>query len=294
MDQANQYNPRLAALMITMAGVMFASMSACIKVISNDVPLEMVVFFRNVFGLLFLLVLLARAGNMRYQTQVFHLHFLRSIAGLAAMYAFFFAISVIHLSNAVLLSYTTPIFAPIIAAIWLKERFTLRLRIAITLGFFGIILIIQPGTASVSWGAVIGLMSGFSAAIAMVAIRRMSRTEPPMRVVFYYSVICTLVSTIPLTWSWQMPNLDQMMWVVAVGIFATSGQVFLTRGYSYATAAEVGPFVYTAVIAATVYGLIFWQESPNVLSIIGICTVIYACIIAMKSSTKNSSRVDTK
>lgn len=281
-------NHRNAALFVILAGFMFACMGACIKLLSGELSNEVIVFFRNLFGLLVLIPVLFKYGLDNLKTGKIQFHLLRSLAGLAAMYTFFYGIRHIPLAESVLLSYTTPLFAPLIAYFWLKEKLTARLISIILVGFVGVVLIIQPDVDHLTLAALIALSSGFFAALAMATIRRMSDTEPTTRIVFYYGVICTSGSAIPLIFVDVWPDLSQFIILVLIGLFATAGQMSLTRGYGKASVAEVGPFMFSAVVFSTVLALVFWNEIPDYLSTTGIIIVIAAgSMVLMQGRTKS-------
>lgn len=279
-------NHKNAALFVILAGLMFACMGACIKLLSGQLSNEVIVFFRNLFGLVVLMPVVINSGLTHLKTDKIHLHLLRSLAGLAAMYAFFYGIRHIPLAESVLLSYTTPLFAPLIAYFWLKEKLTAKLLSVVFVGFAGVTLIIQPDIEHFTWAALIALSSGFFAALAMTTIRRMSDTEPTTRIVFYYGVICTSGSAIPLVFVDTWPNMWQFLILGLIGLFATIGQMSLTRGYGKASVAEVGPFMFSAVIFSTVLALVFWREVPDYLSITGIIIVISAGSIVLMHGKK--------
>lgn len=270
------------ALLAITAALMFAAMGATIKTLSADLPTEMAVFFRNFFGLLVLLPWLLRGGVRALATQRFHAHLMRSLAGLAAMYCFFYAIRYLPLSEAVLLNFTAPIFVPFVALFLLKESVSRQLWWAILVGFVGVTLILKPGMAMFSPAALIGLASGALAALAVANIRRMAETEPTTRIVFYFSIISTLVSAIPLLWHWQTPQPALWGLMILSGIFATAGQLLLTRSYALASASFIGPFTYSSVVFATIIGWLLWDESPHALTLSGALLVCVAGIIAMR------------
>lgn len=272
------------ALLAIAAAFMFAAMGAVIKAASAHLPNEMVVFFRNFFGLLALLPWLLRGGVRALATQRFGSHLTRSLAGLAAMYCFFYAIAKLHLAEAVLLNFTAPLFTPFIALLWLHERVERNVWWAIIVGFVGVALILKPGMDIFSPAALIGLASGALAAFAVVNIRRMSETEPTTRIVFYFSTVSVIVSALPLLWRWQTPGPEALGLMVVAGIFATSGQLLLTRGYALAPAALVGPFTYSSVVFAALFGWLLWGEMPDTLSLAGAVLVCLAGIMAMRKT----------
>lgn len=270
------------ALFAISAALMFAAMGATIKVISAGLPTEMAVFFRNFFGLIALLPWLWSGGVRALATQHFNAHLMRSLAGVAAMYCFFYAIHRLPLSEAVLLNFTAPLFMPFVVLFWFKESVSRALWWAILVGFMGILLILKPGMAMFSPAALIGLASGALAALAVANIRRMAETEPTTRIVFYFCIISTLVSAIPLLWHWQTPEPALWGFMILSGVFATAGQLLLTRSYALASASFIGPFTYSSVVFATIIGWLLWKESPHALTLAGALLVCMAGIIAMR------------
>lgn len=279
----NSDNPVRGAALVTSAALMFASMGVLIRYVSNDLPNEQVVFFRNLFGLLVLIPILWQRGErLQLKSAYPGLHLIRSLFGLAAMYCFFYALSVLPLADAVLLNFTAPLFIPFVAILWLKERVNTRIWAAIVIGFSGVLLILRPGGDLPAMAALTGLASGAFAGVAMVSLRKLSATEPALRVVVYYGVICTTVSAVPLLWSWQPINLRLLGMLAAAGSFATLGQYLLSRGYGCAPAAQIAPFTYTSVVFAALYGWLFWQEFPGWTTAGGTLLVAMAGVLAMR------------
>ena len=288
MTFSESYNMPRAALAITLAALMFASMGVAVRYASASLPSEVLVFLRNSFGLLFLLPWLYHRGFSGLKTNRLSGHITRSVTGLAAMYCFFYAIAHLPLAEAVLLNFSSPIFTAIIAILWLGEEATRKLILAIIIGFSGICLILKPGIGILSVAALVGLVSAVFAAMAMVSIRDLSKTEPTRRIVFYFSVTATLISAIPMLWYWQTPELKPLLAMIFAGLAATLGQLLLTHGYSLAPAARVSPYSYNTILFAAIYGWIFWSETPDILTLFGALLIICAGIITLLSRPTRS------
>ncbi len=280
-QQASYRNqPVAGALCVLSASFTFAVLGALVKVVSSTLTNEMVVFFRNLCALVFILPWMWYSrppGGVK--TTYLQLHLLRSMAGLGGMYCFFYAIAHLHLSEAFLLMATAPLFIPLIAYAWIREPVAQRVRGAIVLGFGGIILILKPGMGIFQPIAFIGLGAGMLGALAMVSIRRMSGSEPTIRIVFYFTVFGTLVSAVPLFWSWQSPQPEIGGLLILIGLLAAVGQFLLTKGYSLAPAAQVGPFTYGNVVFATFLGWIFWGEALESTTWVGAFLICIAGIV---------------
>lgn len=188
------------------ASMLMAAMGAFIKVASQEINNNMVVFLRNAFGLAFLLPGLLQLGPGLMRTRRLPAHLGRSLAGLAAMYCFFYAIAHMNLAEAVLLNFSSPVFTALLAALWLKESLSRMTLAAVLAGLLGIGLILKPVPGHFTPVALIGAASALLAAVAMVNIRSMAATEPTWRIVLYFSTISTAASAVPLAWDWQTPS----------------------------------------------------------------------------------------
>jgi drug/metabolite transporter (DMT)-like permease len=270
------------ALFIVASELMFASMGATVKAAAlSGMPNEMLVFLRNLVGMLLIFpLLLHRGGPANLRTRVPHLHLLRATMGVAAMYCFFYALTHLALADGMLLKMTAPIFMPIIAWLWLNERATPLAMVAVALGFLGVALVLRPG-GEFNWAALVGLAGGAFSAVAKVTVRRLSRTEPTARIVFYFALLGTFVSALPLAWGWQAPTPAQWPMVIAIGLLGTLGQILLTQGYAAATPARVGPFTYFSVVFGAAYGYLFWDERLEWYFVAGALLIAFAGMLAL-------------
>jgi drug/metabolite transporter (DMT)-like permease len=141
-------------------------------------------------------------------------------------------------------------------------------------------------------------MAGALMALAQVAVRRMSTTEPADRIVFYFSLISSVVSAVPLLWSWQAAPPRIWLGLVIMGLLAVIGQVMMTNGYRLSAAARIGPIGYANVLFSTLLGWLFWGEILDSLTwtgaaficLAGIVTSYQREIIVAAPGTLHSSR----
>ncbi len=184
----------------------FALMGAAVKLAAADVPNSMVVFFRNAVAFALLVPWAVNAGPPALATRNFSGHLVRAVAGLAAMACYFFALGRIRLADATLLNQAYPLFLPIAERVWLREPVHRHVVRALWIGFAGMVIILRPGSGVFTAAAVIGACSAVFAAIAQVGIRQLTRTEPIPRIVFYFALIATGLSAMPLPWTWVAPT----------------------------------------------------------------------------------------
>jgi drug/metabolite transporter (DMT)-like permease len=281
----------LGCIFAMFAEFCFVGMGSLVKLLSENLPSQNVLFFRNLFGLLVLSPLIFKLGVNTLKTDKLKWHFLRSLSGVSAMYCFFYALSELPLADAMLLKISAPLFIPIIAFIWLSEHVSLRAIISIMVGFLGVILVLKP-TGTIHIASIAGLMGGALAALAKVTIRRISDTEPTSRIVFYFGLISLTISAIPMFWFWQNPNSSEWGLLILLGAFGTFGQLFLTKAYALAPASRIAPFTYSSILFAVAIGWIFWNEIVTLLTVAGAFLIIMAGILIIQEKRQSTSVID--
>ena len=269
----------LAIGCLTISALLFSVMGICIRYASHSVDNYTIVFFRNVVGLILFLPFIFKQGTGFVKTEKLWMHTWRSIVGLAAMYGFFYAIAHLKLSNAMVFTYSSPIFIPVIAWLFLKEKITIAMICAAVLGFIGVFCVAKPDQGLLNWISVIGIASSLLASMAFVTVRALTQTEPPERIVFYFCLIGSTLSVIPMFWVWRSYHLQELLFLIGAGILANVSQIFMSHAYRLAPAGQIAPVNYMAIIFAGVWGFLLWNEVPDLYSVIGFCIILLAILL---------------
>jgi drug/metabolite transporter (DMT)-like permease len=264
------------------AALLFASMAAGVRLAARELPNAPIVFFRHFIMLVFLLPWLWRQGRHALRTEQLPGHVARGLAGVSANTCYFYAIAHLRLADAVLLNQSMPLFIPLVERAWLGERIPRRLWGVLGLGFAGLVLILRPGSGVFEPAALVGLASALLAATAQVGIRRLTHTEPVTRIVFYFGLVASVVSLPPAVLWWRTPSPSTWAVLLLVGVFATLGQLTLTRSYVHAPAAHVGPFLYVGPVFAGLLDWLLWGRLPEPLFFPGAALVVAAAILALR------------
>lgn len=277
----------LAALLLLAAEFCFASVSALVKHLSDSLPSEQLVFFRNIMAFLVLLPWLWNKGRGAFKTQAWRFHLTRGLAGLAAMYLFFYAIAALPLAQATLVLLLTPFLIPIISRLWLKEEVTVQTWIAISIGFVGVFIFLNPIHMVLSPMIAVAFAAAVLAAYTKTLIRRMSGTESTAKIVFYFATLASVLSALPLLWMWQDIAVEHWLALFAMGVFATAGQLGMTKAFSLAPAARVGVFTYSSVIFAAGFGYFYWQEPIYWHMVLGTLVIMVAGYFALRNRRRS-------
>lgn len=267
-----------------MAGLNFSLMGLCVKWGAEHFGTAELVFYRSLFGLLFLLVV-ARQPLRAYASPHWLRHLGRSASGLISLWLYFIALSHLPLATAVTLNYTSPLFLAAYLRVVHPEESRPGLVLFLALGFIGILLLLQPQLTREQWPyALIGLASGVGAGISYAQIRAMSRLgEPDWRVVFYFTALSTLVTAILIpaqpTHAWTPTSITLL---TGLGLFATLGQLTMTRAYRTGVTLVVANLAYATIVFSSVLGMLMLKEHPTLDTWIGMAVVILSGVASSR------------
>ena len=262
----------MQALWMLLGAAFFATMGVCVKYASAHFNSAELVFYRGVVGFVFLAVI-ARQQNISLRTQYLGMHVWRSIIGVTSLSAWFYAIAKLPLATAMTLNYMSSVW---IAAFivggslvnWKPnegQRVWSQGPLALTVmaGFAGVIMVLRPTMAQDQiYAGLIGLMSGFCAAFAYMQVTALGRLgEPETRTVFYFAIGTILAGLGGMafmgisTWEWE-----HAVWLIPVGIFASLGQLCMTRAYSQGATLVVANLQYSGIVFAALYSLLLFGD----------------------------------
>jgi drug/metabolite transporter (DMT)-like permease len=258
----------MQSLWMLAAGLLFACMGVFVKLGSPHFSSAELVFYRSVIGLATIYTV-TRHQRLSLATRYWKIHLVRSISGFVAILLYFYAIGALPLATAVTLNYTSPLFLALLTTLWLKERAHWPLVLGILLGFAGVVLLLRPTLSHDQFFAgCLGLISGILAGIAYFNIKQLGETgEPEWRVVFYFSLLCTIGAGLWVLLS-GFHSIDQkgLLILLGLGASATLAQLAMTRAYGKGKTLVSGALAYSTVVFASLFGIALWGE---VLTIIG-------------------------
>ncbi|MDV7338319.1 DMT family transporter [Terasakiella sp. A23] len=262
-----------AALWMVFFCATMACLSGMIRYLSDDIPALEMVFFRNFFGFLFMLPFISVGGLGILKTKRMNMYGLRALFGTAAMSCWFLGVTMLPLSEATALSFTVPLFTTLGAVLILGEVVRIHRWMALVVGFIGALIIIRPGFEEIEIGALVVLASSFFIACAVLCVKSLSRTEHPTAIVFYMGAFMTPLSLIGAVPVWVWPEPEHYIWLVGMGVFASSGQIGLARAMKAADASVSMPYSFTNMIFASMIGYYFFAETLDVLTWVGACVI---------------------
>ena len=264
---------------LVLASFFFSLMTVCVKNIDNRIPIYELVFFRSLMSLcitLFIIKLkkISPWGNNK------PLLIMRGLLGTSALICIFYAIRNMPLSISTVIQYTYPIFISIFAGIFIDEKINRNLVFALIIGWLGILVILNPtqlsniNTEIENIWVSIAFIGSICTALAYVTVKKLAFTENIYVIIEYFPLV-SLVTLLPIVLiKWVTPNLNELIWIIGIGLFTQLGQTFLTKGLKKLPASEASTINYLQVLFGSLWGILFFSEKLNFNFILGALLVL--------------------
>ena len=235
-----------------------------------------IVFFRYLFGLLPVSIVVMYDGLGALRTNRPFVHIFRGVLMFTALSLFFRGLRDVPLAEGIAVAFSAPLFVTALSVPVLGERVGWQRWAAVLLGFAGMLVMLRPGTGAFRADSLFIIASAFCFASVMLFTRRISRTETNASM-YAYSTITAMLCTLPfLSFTWITPEGAHLWRFVVLGMVGGTASFFMIVAYRNAPAAVNAPFDYTALIWSALWGWIVWQEAPDPIVWFGAATVVAA------------------
>lgn len=302
-------------IVLIITGMFFFSLhDTIIKYISGDYPAHEIVFFRSVVALLPILLIVYQKGGL--PVLITHKLFLQIIRGLCWFVSFTFfylALAYLTMVETYTLFFISPIFITLFSVIILGERVIFQKWVAISAGFFGVVIIIRPGEIFFNPAAILAILSAISYAVSVILTRRLSKTDSGISMAFYTTLIYLLGSAMIgivlgnghfainksvmlqfLLRAWVIPNLLDLGLMAFCGLMAGLGFYAITQAYHLTQATAIAHYEYTAVLFSILWGYIVWRSIPDIHTVVGIILVVGSGLYIIRRDSSEKRKIVVK
>ena len=310
-------NNYLGILAIVLGTICFSINDISVKLLSTEMPLNQLMFFRAIFAISILLfVILPFYGGFKYlNTSNPTFHIFRGLAVVGANTFFFISIAELSLAEATAIFFIAPILITIFAMFFLQEKVGIRRGLACSIGFLGMLFIIKPGTISFELISIFPLIAALFYTALHIITRKYGSQEKPLTMGFYIQV-CFLVTSLMfaggfyladfdaehsnaltfLTGSWvSVSTFDMFHILVGIALPISIGGILVSYAYKNYEASFLAPFEYGALVIAVVSTYLIWNEIPDRLSLIGMILIMLSGIfVSLREKQVSSIRSSRK
>jgi drug/metabolite transporter (DMT)-like permease len=255
----------------------FSVMTVHVKRLAPSLPGMELVFFRSFVNLLWVTALLVGRRQNPWPATDKPLLLFRGLAGSAGIVCMFYAISHLPLPIATMLTWSSPLFVILLSRVFLRERMPALSALFIPLAFAGLVLLLDPFSASggvVSGLALLlGVLAAFFGGMAYVAVRAVTARVGPDVIVFYLVAASSLTSAPLMLAGFVRPSAWQALELFSMGSFAAVGQLAMTRAYRHAPAGVVSMMNLLNPVFGAAIGLFVFREAITAFQGLGILLV---------------------
>jgi len=269
------------SLIVLIASLASVIMSALIKHVGQTIPVVEILFVRQIIVLIIISPVIFRNLRSVFKSRAYGLHFLRATLSVIAMYTGFTAVVHMPLAEVTAITFARTLFTTILAIIFLKEIIGMRRWTSIIIGFVGVLVIIRPDPDNINIYALMAIISALFVSGIHIVMRKLSQIDKPSMIMAFQSVFIALVMAVPTYYQWVTPNLDDMIYILAIGILMSVMQWLFIQALKAGEAAAIAPMEYVRLLYAGAIGIIFFAEIPTAWTLSGAAIIVASTLYTL-------------
>ncbi|MES2771199.1 MAG: DMT family transporter [Pseudomonadota bacterium] len=302
----NQPGPRpqqvlRGALFFLSAIFLFSALDATAKYLSLVFAVPLLVWARYLVHLLLMLpTVLPVMGRTLLQTKHPLLMLIRTLVLVGVTLLGQLAMQKLPLAETTALIFVAPLLVALLAGPMLGEKPSGAMWLSTCAGLIGVLLIVRPGgnlmggnNADIGIGVLYALGAALCYAVYQMLTRKLSSSEPPMRLLFHSALFGALGMSCILpfywqTWHLQMLNTEVVLLIISLGVYGAVGHFLMIRAFSDAPASSLSPLLYVQLIWATLLGFWIFKQLPDLWALLGMTIIGLSGINVVLRSKKST------
>jgi len=284
-------SPLRGIAFMVLSVAIFCVMDALVKLLSQSYHPFQVAFFRSLFALVPIGVMVAASGGMSVlRTRHLAAHAARSVVGIAALLGFFYSFAHMKLADVVAIGFAGPLFITALSVPLLGEHVGWRRWSAVVVGFLGVMLVVNPGAGVFDPVALVALGAALFYSFAVIVIRKLSVTESNSAIVFYFSIAAAAVCGAMMPFLWVTPSLEHFALLVLIGLLGGSAQYVMVEAFRWGQVSVLAPFEYTAIFFSLGFGYFIFGETASPTMLAGVAIITASGLYILHRETMRSRR----
>ena len=257
-----------------------------VRDLGKDYHIFFIVMMRNIFGAIFLIPKFIKHQKSLFNSKNIYLHFLRSANGTASMFLWFYAIVLLPISEAISLSFLTPLITTLASSFFLKERVNKNIFIACFVSFVGVLIILRPGFNEFKIGYIFCFGSILLWTLSNLMVKTMTKTDKTRNIVAQMTIYM-LIFSIPFAIPYIKPiNFIGIIKFIIIGFLSNQCYRLIAQAYKKNDLAVLQPFDFTRLIFASFMAYLFFNETPDLLVFVGSLVILLGIIIGLRKQKK--------
>ena len=273
-----------------LASAAFIGMDASVKLLAHRFDALQLTFLRFAAGSLFALPLWLWFRPALPARAQWPLHALRSGLLLLALVAYFHALTLLPLVQAVAVGYTAPIFISLLAVLVLREKPSRWIWAALALGAVGVGVSLWPelsqthlpGSRQRLEGLLSVALSALSYSGVVILARHQAQRDALWSILLVQNLLPTAVLAVPMAWRWQPLQGHEVGTVLIIGLLATLGLLGITWAFARVEASRAAPIEYTGFVWAALLGWLLFGEVPGPWTLASAALIVVGCLLLLR------------
>ena len=274
------------------AFAIFATHDAVIKSLGVNFSVFQIIFFAMLFAFVPMSVLMLADRQVdNFRPHHPWLILLRSATALIAMSTAFYAFTVLSLAEVYALLFATPLLITAMSAFFLGEPVRAQRWAAVLVGLVGVLIVLRPGVTEISLGHICALVAAFCSSLGSVIMRKIGGEERTAVMILYPMLSSILAMAIVLPFVYVPMEVVELGMFASLGVLSVGAQVMIIGAYRIAPAAVVAPIQYSQILWATIFGLLFFDELPDMWVGVGASIIIASGVFIVWRESRPSVSV---
>ncbi|HEY1721178.1 MAG TPA: DMT family transporter [Magnetospirillaceae bacterium] len=276
-------NPLVAAGCVMLGVIVFASQDTLSKILVVDYSPLQIAWVRYGINTLVLVPFLIRSRGAGLKTKMPWTQFARSMGVFSSAIIFMLGLRFLPVADATAINFISPLLVTALSIPILGEKVGIRRWTAVVIGFIGMLIIVQPGSAAFQVAAFLPALSATCWGIALVLTRKLSAAaESSLTTITYSTILPALILSVLLPFVWRPLTGHAIIWMTVIGFISVAGQYLMILGFSKRPASSLAPFSYAQLIWATMYGYLVFGAIPSLLTWIGAAVVVLSGLYVLR------------
>ena len=286
-----QFHPNIRAIMCMMlAYVSFAMLNVTSKILyTANLDPFVITFYRSFFCVLYSLPISILIFKNRTNFKFAKINLYKGIIDFISIPTWVMAVSYVNISQAVGLTYITPMLTAMLAIVFLKDHFTKDKWLMMIIGMSGVYIILDPETSNFNYYSIFAIISCVLWSTGNILTKKLSDNQHPVLIVFYTNLIICILSTPIFISKFQILEPEVFMIAALMAFFACSGYLFVAYACKFTKLSNIVPFDYFRLIFATIFAYIFFDQTIELNTVVGSLIIFSSSLYLAKKQVLKTS-----
>jgi len=286
--QVNHRSTR--GIVMVMIGLSLAAfVGALMKMLGSQIsPIQIAWFRFTGMTIILLPYLIWRYGVARLKPERPLIQMLRGLTMAGGTVAFVTGAQTVDFADAIAILYAYPFLLVVIAVVFLGETAHWSIWIGVLTGFIGVLLIMRPEFGEINTGTIYIFSCAIIVSIQLSLNRILGTVSNPLLTACMGAAFASLLLTILVPDTWQPIPHDAWFFIVLLVLVGAINQTLLVYAFTYANASTLAPFTYFEIVSAVIFGYLFFDTLPTILSWVGILLIVSGGMYVAHALHKNS------